>query len=284
MEKKKEKKNKKRKYKYYAVLFVIIVIFCFWQNNHIVTSRYRYSSKDISKELEGYTIVQVSDLHNKQFGTKQKKLLARIESEKPDMIVVTGDLVDSNHTNVDKAMCFIEGAVKIAPVYYVTGNHENWLDEIVYQELMNRLQQAGVVCLDNETCTIEVGTETFTVIGLDDASLWGNLLNNLMKDIEEDKFTLLLAHEPQYLIDYSEAGVDLVFSGHAHGGQVRLPWIGGLVAPGQGILPEYTAGLYVEGNTSMYVSRGLGNSIIPVRIFNRPELLVITLNNEKFVQ
>lgn len=266
-------------------LCISLSLFFFWQNNALVMSQYIFEMDKIGEDLDGYRIVQISDLHNKRFGQNQKRLLGKMKVCNPDLIVVTGDLVDSNHTDMEKAMEFVRGAVSIAPVYYVTGNHEKWLDRDTEAALIEQLKQAGVSCLNNEKEEIKVKQDSFLLFGLDDSNLVDNTLNQLISDDSEglsaeEKFTVLLAHEPQNLLQYSNAKMDLVLSGHAHGGQVRLPWIGGIVAPDQGFFPEYTEGLYEANDTSMIVSRGLGNSIIPVRIFNRPEIVCVELSKK----
>lgn len=267
---------KKKKYIVVAGLLIICIILCTWGNNHMVVSEYTYENEKIGEDLDGYRIVQISDLHNKRFGNNQERLLSMVKDCRPDLIVITGDLVDGNRTNIEKAMAFIEGAVAIAPVYYVTGNHEKWLEPEEYTELQSQLSEAGAVWLDNEKAEIVVGNESFTLFGLDDSSLTNDTLKELAKDAKENLW-ILLAHEPQNLKFYSNAKMDFVFSGHAHGGQIHIPFIGGLIAPDQGFLPEYTEGLYESENTTMVVSRGLGNSIIPIRIGNFPEIVCVEL-------
>ena len=272
------KKDKvKKSYICWVVVLFLAIIFFWWENNALVVSEYAFEAEEISDAFDGYRIVQISDLHNKRFGKNQKGILEKIEECNPDIIVITGDLVDSNHTNIEKAMEFVEGVVKLAPVYYVTGNHEKWLGE--EEQLLEQIEQADINCLMNKTEIITVKDASIYLIGLDDANLLDDTLNGLASKTE-DGFTLLLAHEPQNLFRYSACGMDLVLSGHAHGGQFRLPFIGGVVAPDQGFFPEYTAGFYVEGSTSMIVSRGLGNSIIPIRIFNRPEVVCVELKKK----
>jgi predicted MPP superfamily phosphohydrolase len=262
-----------------VLLGFIISIFCIWQNNDIIISEYVYETAKMSDAMEGFKIAQVSDLHNKVFGKDHKILLNKLKNEKPNIIVITGDLVDSKKTNVDAALEFVKGAIEIAPVYYVTGNHEFWLSSNDWDKLMQGMEQYGVVILDNKVSNIEFNNEFgFYLIGLSDSNLLDNTLKSLCSDIDSDRLQILLAHEPQNINHYSEAKVDLVLSGHAHGGQMRLPLIGGLVAPDQGLFPKYTSGTYIDKNTTMIVSRGLGNSIIPVRIFNRPEIVIITLH------
>jgi len=290
--------NRKKYIKSALVLLIVIalLLFCSYQNRHLETTYYTYKAEQLGADLEGYRIVQISDLHNVKFGKNNQKLVDRIRECEPDMIVLTGDLVDSNHTNVDRAVQFVDEIVKICPVYYVTGNHEYWLEKSEYDELMDGLVSAGVVILDNQVVEISRGDAKFRLVGLDDRSLADGTLEALLSDESirnnqaeqkeetadnedsgEKELTVVLAHEPQYLARYAGTSVDLVLSGHAHGGQFRLPFVGGIVAPDQGFLPEYTAGEYYMNGTEMIVSRGLGNSVIPVRLFNYPEIVCVDL-------
>ena len=276
--KQKSRNTKKQKYIKLAItlsIVIVIILFCNFQNKHLETTHYTYAAEQLGADLEGYRIVQISDLHNAKFGKNNQKLVGRIRECEPDMIVLTGDLVDSNHTNVDRAVQFVDEIVKICPVYYVTGNHEYWLEKSEYDELMDGLIGAGVVILDDQVVEISRGDAKFRLVGLDDKSLTDGTLEALLSD--EKEFPVVLAHEPQYLVRYADTGVDLVLSGHAHGGQFRLPFVGGIVAPDQGFLPEYTAGEYYMDGTEMIVSRGLGNSVIPARLFNYPEIVCVEL-------
>lgn len=250
----------------------------FWyENHHLVVSHYTYENEKISDALDGYHIVQISDLHNATFGTDNQKLVQKIENLEPDCIVITGDIVDSHHTDINIAIQFVEKITSICPVYYVTGNHEYWLPVEERMELFAKIEAAGANILNNETVSVSVSEASFYLIGLDDNNLADGTLESLMKDCEEDALTVVLAHEPQYIENYSNAGADIVLSGHAHGGQFILPFAGAVVAPGQGLFPKYTKGRYDMGTTTMYVSRGLGNSIIPVRLFNDPEIVCLDL-------
>lgn len=290
--------NRKKYIKSAIVLLIVItlLLFCNFQNKHLETTHYTYEAEQLGVDLDGYRIVQISDLHNAKFGKNNQKLVDRIRECAPDMIVLTGDLVDSNHTNVDRAVQFVNEIVKICPVYYVTGNHEYWLDTSEYENLMDGVASAGVIILDNQVVEISRWDAKFRLVGLDDRSLADGTLEALLSDESirnnqaeqkeetadnedsgEKELTVVLAHEPQYLARYAGTGVDLVLSGHAHGGQFRLPFVGGIVAPDQGFLPEYTAGEYYMNGTEMIVSRGLGNSVIPVRLFNYPEIVCVDL-------
>ena len=229
--------------------------------------------------------MQVSDLHNASFGEGNAELLERVEQAQPDCIALTGDLVDSRHTDVDAALSFASEAAKIAPTYYVTGNHEARLEE--WEQLLTGLEEAGVTILQNESILLEREGQSIAFSGVEDPSfhddpllhdtegIWERNLESLSP--EEGRYTILLSHRPEYFAFYEKLGFDLVLAGHAHGGQFRLPGIGGLWAPGQGLFPEYDAGLYQQGGTAMAVSRGLGNSLFPFRVNNRPEIVAITL-------
>lgn len=269
-------KIKKKRLIIFSIISVLLFLFCFWQNNMLTVSEYSYKSDKISDEMNGFKIIQISDLHNKSFGKNQKRLIDKVTELNPDIIVITGDIVDSNHTDISKAMDFVDKAVEISPVYYVTGNHEHWLDDAKKQELMSGLENSGVKILDNESITVEKDGSSFVLSGLDDFHLYDDTLKNMK--LNKNELNILLAHEPQYLTHYAIYGADLVLSGHAHGGQFVIPFIGGIIAPDQGFFPEYTDGEYKSADTVMIVSRGLGNSIIPVRLFNYPDIVCITLN------
>lgn len=269
-----------------AILFILIVIsvvlFCIWQNNDMVVSNHGFAHEKIPSSFDGYTIVHVSDLHNKRFGQNQHKLISVIEAEEPDMIVITGDIIDSRRTGLEQALIFVEQAARTAPVYYVTGNHEHRLSPPDFNRLMGKMAESGVHILDNDTVKlVSDENEHIYLLGLNDLSLFEEALKDLTNGLEESSFKALLAHEPQYLEAYEAGGADLVFAGHAHGGQIRLPLIGGFIAPGQGIFPDYTAGLYRKDEVTMVVSRGLGNSLFPFRVFNRPEIVTVHLQSKQ---
>lgn len=267
-----------KKIKRWIIIFCILAIallFCYYENQHLVVTEYSISNKKVSDELAGYKILQISDFHNVRFGFDNDSFIKKIDEIAPDIVVVTGDLVDSNHTNVNVSLDMIERVASKYPVYYVTGNHEYWLSEEDRTQLFSGMENCGVVILNNESVQIEVGESSFSLIGLDDKSLLNFQLSSI---INEDMLNVVLAHEPQYFNNYSSEGADIVFTGHAHGGQFILPFIGAVYAPDQGFSPKYTSGTFVSGDTTMIVSRGLGNSVIPVRLFNYPELVVVTLD------
>ena len=271
----------------YAILFLIVlIIWTIWGNTALMVSTVTVSSNRIPTAFNGFLIAQVSDLHNAVFGENNAELLQILSECKPNIIVVTGDLVDAEHTDIDVALDFAKEAAHIAGTYYVTGNHEGSLSQ--YDELKTGLESMGVVVLEDASMQLEYNGEKVTLIGLSDPSftLKGNMLGEVPAMVDtklrgligdKDDYTILLSHRPELFETYVNCGVDLVLSGHAHGGQFRLPFIGGLVAPNQGLFPKYDAGLYTKGDTNMIVCRGLGNSIIPIRFNNRPEIVLLEL-------
>lgn len=270
-----------------GITLAAIAVFCHWQNNDIVTTRIDFQNSGVPGRFEGCKIVQVSDLHNEVFGRDNARLLKKIREAQPHILVITGDLIDSRKTDQEAALAFIREAVEIAPVYFVSGNHEK--NSGIYPHLQAQLSQAGVKILDDTGIILQRGEDSIALLGLADPTFIGHGYNQehtfsqTLTSIADDfrgEFTVLLSHRPEKMRLYVEQGIDLVFAGHAHGGQFRLPLVGGLAAPDQGFFPKYTSGLYTEGSTSMVVSRGLGNSIFPLRLFNRPELVVVTLRNQ----
>lgn len=266
-----------------AALVLALLIWLLWANSSPAATQVTVASGALPEAFEGFKIAHVSDLHNAVFGRKNERLLSLIRAAEPDIIAITGDLIDSRHTDIDSALAFVEAAAEIAPVYYVTGNHESRLD---FDEIEPRLIAAGARVLRNEAEDIGRGGERIRLAGIDDPSFirtGGTAEERAAAELEQlgdggGTFTVLLAHRPELVEVYAEYGAGLVLSGHAHGGQVRLPLLGGLYAPGQGLLPEYDSGLYSLGETQMVVSRGLGNSVAPLRVNNRPELVIVTLS------
>ena len=284
------KKPNKKTILIVSVLVILgLGIWTLWGNTALEVNEYEIMSDKIPEAFTGFRIAQVSDLHNKDFGEGYGQLLTLLSQINPDIIVVTGDLIDSRQTDLDIALEFAWQAGKIARVYYVSGNHEARVPE--YEDLKIGLVKAGVVILENQKVQITREGESITLMGIDDPSfqedyLFGDsesvarqAIENLQN--ESDGYTILLSHRPELFDLYVETEMNLVFSGHAHGGQFRLPFVGGLVAPNQGFFPKYDAGQFNEENTTMIVSRGVGNSIIPIRFNNRPEIVLVTLRNMK---
>lgn len=278
---------KKRNVLLTAAAGTVLAGWLLWGNSALETSEYRIQSDRLPEGFDGFRIVQVSDLHNAEFGEANRKLLTALEQAQPDIIVLTGDLVDSRNTKPEISLDFAAEAVNIAPCYFVTGNHEARIDTLGIPE---KLRSLGVTVLRNEAVTLERNGDTITLMGVDDPTFvvdymtgdCGPVLTAALETLQAERqgYTILLSHRPEWFSLYKAFEIDLTFSGHAHGGQFRLPVIGGLIAPNQGFFPEYDAGVFTEGDSSMVVSRGLGPSIIPLRIHNRPELVVAELHKE----
>lgn len=275
-----------------AILSVLLGIFSAWlvfENRSIVITEYKVETENIPKNFSGFRIVQISDLHNDEFGRDNSRLLAKINEADPDIIVLTGDLVDSRRTDVDVSIAFAEMAVKIAPTYYVTGNHEHRIPED-YERLKAGLVEVGVTVMENESVMLEKNGDKISLVGLHDPSFFNHgeelfsesvIAEKLTQLTSETAYDIVLAHRPQYFETYTESHADLILSGHVHGGQFRLPIIGGLYAPSQGLFPKYDAGKFEDNGTVMIVSRGIGNSIFPIRLGNRPEIVTIVLDASK---
>lgn len=270
-----------------GTIFFILLIWTVLGNKALMVSTISISSSHIPAAFSGFRIAQVSDLHNTEFGKNNAELLKLLSESRPDIIAITGDLIDANHTDVGIALGFVQESVRIAPTYYVTGNHEAASPQ--YDTLKAGLEEARVIVLEDEAVSLERNGETITLLGLGDPDFTVNgdmfgetsaMVSTKLKNLDDGEggYTILLSHRPELFETYVNCGTDLVFAGHAHGGQFRLPFIGGLVAPNQGLFPQYDAGLYTDGSTSMVVSRGIGNSIIPFRINNRPEIVLVELN------
>lgn len=284
-------KNKKR------LLFILLsVLFLFtplfiqwviWADKALVCTEITVSSKSLPENFDGFRIAHISDLHNTEFGDGNQELLKMISDAKPDIIAITGDLIDSRETDLDIALHFAQEAAKVAPCYYSVGNHEAVVEEL--PQLEEGLKAAGVTVLRNEAVTLDRNGQTIQVIGLDDymffdGELGSDCVNNMLIQlcwIQNQGFNILLAHRPEFFHRIAGLNVELILSGHAHGGQIRLPLVGGLYGPDQGLFPKYDAGLFQSGESNMVVSRGLGNSQFPFRVNNRPEVVIITLKKEK---
>lgn len=245
-------------------------------------------SSDLPESFEGFRIAHVSDLHNAEFGEDNKKLLEMIEKADPHIIAITGDVVDCRRTDTQVALDFAEKAVEIAPCYYVAGNHEVRVPAD-FQNLLAGFEELGVTILRNDSTEIIINEESIHLLGVDDPdflSMGYSYIQQAVMDTtlqeltpeDSSTFTLLLSHRPELFDVYKENKIDLVLSGHAHGGQFRLPFIGGLYAPHQGLFPQYDSGLYTEEGTNLIVSRGIGNSLFPMRLFNPPEVILVELS------
>lgn len=253
-----------------AVIILItgVAIFCYVSNNRLTVAEYEIDAK-IQSDLK---IVHLSDLHAKQFGKKNRRLLAKIKGLKPDLIAFTGDIIHKyRKRDLLVATLLMQELCEIAPVVFVSGNHEKRNKN--YRFLVEKLREAGACVLDNQS----VEMMGISISGLDCSSLKNDTIYALES---RGEFKLLLAHMPRFFSRYASADFDLVLCGHAHGGQWRIPFTDkGLYAPGEGVLPKYCRGLHEENGSKMIVSCGLGNSQFPLRLFNPPQIVLVNLKS-----
>ena len=246
--------------------------FLYMQNNLIKVNTMLYKNPKIPETFRGFSIVQISDLHDKSFGKGQSRLVKKIRGLSPDIIVVTGDIIDKRKNSMAGALSFMEQAVKIAPVYFVSGNHEeNFAWRI---PMYAGFSDLGVKILLNEKTVLEKNGRTINLWGLRNLDGYIPCLKKIAG--EKDALNIVLSHRPDRFGIYEKSGADLVFTGHAHGGLIRL-FGRGLFAPNQGFFPKYTSDAYVRGGTTMVVSRGLGHALFPQRFMNRPEIVEVVL-------
>jgi predicted MPP superfamily phosphohydrolase len=263
------------------IAVLISICWIFYENKNIQVHELIVKSENLPEDFVGYKIAHISDLHNAEFGNDNTRLLSLIKDSSPDIIVVTGDIIDSRRTNTQIARDFINNASEIAPVYYVTGNNEARVSE--ENRIDNVELNDNITILHNKDVFLQKGKSEIQIIGADDPDYMAVTYSEDYMNYELEKynnskyFKILLSHRPELFDVYVNSNIDIVFSGHAHGGQFRFPFIGGLYAPHQGLFPEYDSGLYTENNTNLVVSRGLGNSIFPFRINNPPEIIIVTL-------
>ncbi len=271
-----------------ALLILLAVGWCFlqWQLWGIQVTVTQVGVHGLPDGFEGLRIVQISDLHGHEYGQDSEALLALVAQQAPEFIVVTGDLIDQE-SHLAMVPALARGLAAIAPTYYVTGNHE-WAVGGV-PRLKGILTECGVTVLSNQYVTLERNGDSLVLAGVDDPNGYADQKTpeELYGEIQReagDLCTILLAHRNDRFGQYAAAGYDLVISGHAHGGIVRLPFTDGLLGTDRKLFPTWTAGVYTLGDSTLFVSRGLGNNTVPIhgfRLFNRPDLAVLELTGEE---
>lgn len=273
---------KKRRHpvlKIFLLLIVLLGLLCADSGLRIVTTEHELSFAELPQDFDGWRIVQLSDLHGAQFGKNNSRLLRRVEAAQPDMIVLTGDLADSD-TDLTVVEALLPALGEIAPVYYVSGNHE-WSAGLP-ETLREMMEESGARYLRNETLRLCRGDAEIALVGVEDPNGWetqqkpDEVVAQLRAE-QPEMFAVLLGHRNDWITKYPELPVQLIFCGHAHGGIVRLPWIGGLLGTGGTFLPEHIDGVERSGSYQLVISRGLGNSVPIPRLFNNPEIVAVTL-------
>lgn len=242
-------------------------------------SRYEVKSQKLPESFDGFKIVQLSDLHGAEFGEDGMELVEKVKELEPDMIALTGDFVtdEGDLAAVEKLVARL---TELCPVYFVSGNHEFGSGLAV--KVRNILERAGVKYLSNEYLTISRGEDEILLGGVEDPLAYADMLSpdelaQKMNDAAPDAFKILLGHRNYWMTEYPELPVDLIFCGHAHGGLIRIPGVGGLIGTDRHLFPDFDAGEYNNGRYTLIVSRGLGNSVPIPRVFNRPEIVCVTL-------
>lgn len=258
----------------------IIILNLILSQKYISVTRYEYKNPRIT---EDFRVVHLTDLHNYQFGTKNRRLVEKVREETPDLIFLTGDMLNEDETRTDICIDLVEKLVKIAPVYVSLGNHEiEYMNRVGNNNLISEIEQAGAVVLNEQYIDMEINGVPARLGGVYGYVLAPDETKNseqvFMEEFQDtDRFKILLSHVPEGLLLWKSMeywDVDLVFSGHVHGGQVRLPFVGGLYDPEEGYFPTYTKGMFKCGNGTMILSAGLGSSRGRLRINNFPEMVV----------
>ncbi|MGL5327650.1 MAG: metallophosphoesterase [Peptostreptococcaceae bacterium] len=259
---------------------------------------YIIEDEKIPKEFDNFNIVQISDLHNSEFGKNNQKLLEAVDELKPDILVITGDLVDGEKNNYQVALNLVDILSKKYKIYHIIGNHEQ--KSLVkkykqqYKKYFEQLYDKNIINLDNEVVKIHKGDSYINLYGLvvplncykylfdkkNKTILEDNFIEDKLGKIDKGTYNILLSHTPFYFEEYSNWGADLILSGHVHGGIIRIPYIGGLLSPNREFFPKYDFGKYEKENSTMLLTKGLGGSKVLLRINCRPEVVKITLKSK----
>lgn len=272
------------------LLILAVLLFVIYRsNNRLDITKYAVADKNIPKPFDGFLIAQISDFHNTRSKAVRDKIISALLESKPDIIVVTGDFIDYYRTDTEISLEFLRRVIPVAPVYYVPGNHEARIEK--YPQFSASAERLGARVLDDCIVSVVRGDSKIDIVGVKDPYFYKeyepvperriDILSEKLKSLLQagESYTVLLSHRPELAELYADSGVDLALCGHAHGGQFRLPFVGGVFSPSQGLLPKYTCGLYETNGKRMIVSRGIGNSSFPFRINNSPEFVFIRLEN-----
>jgi len=309
----KRSKTRKRKSKIgiFIALIVLFIVGNIGVNQFTFITPYTIESSKIPSAFHDYKIIQLTDVHSIRTDRAINSMIHSIKEQEPNLIVITGDLVDARYYSSEssrfrqgeikqveeKTIQFVKELTEIADVYYIYGNHEIMLlDDPENNSFKVAVQELGVKIINNQVETIRAGESEIHFVGIQDPSTLykskkyanvGNthkeridyILEDILVEVEDESFTILLSHRPEYFDVYAAYPIDLALTGHTHGGIIRIPGIGGLYANPQGWFPKYSSGLYSTAATQMIVGRGIVNTIIPIRIMNPPEIVSITLKN-----
>lgn len=259
-------------------------------NKSLNVSKYEIKNNKLPMEFNKFKIVHLSDFHSYDFGKNNIKVIEKINDENPDIIVMTGDMVNKYDKNFDRFLRLSEDLSKNYEIYYIVGNHEKRLRDYHFNFIIEKLRQFNIEILNDKKITIKKENAFINIYGIDIPLPFYKIRNkptnikdtvdSMLKNCDQKEYNILLAHNPLYFDTYSKYNVDLTLSGHVHGGMVRLPFIGGVLSPERKLFPKYSSGIYKVNNKELIVSRGLGHSKPGMRLFNIPEIVSITLVNE----
>lgn len=264
----------------FGIIAVILgITYIFYQVNFFKVNEVLIKSSKFHAD-ESIRILQISDVHNKKFLNDNKRLYRKVKGLDFDFIVITGDLIDGKTRDFTYIYSFIDELIDINPnIYYVSGNHE-WRTGM-NEEFIGGLDDRHIKILNNEGIQITHNDKVINICGIDDPYTNHDNLDKALSNIKEGEYTILLSHSPNVIDKYETICADLILSGHTHGGQIRLPFIGAIVAPGQGYLPEYDKGIFsVNKDTLLYIDSGLGTSVLPIRFLNRSQISLIEIEGE----
>lgn len=276
------------------ILLAILSVMLYKDSTEYHVVSYKLSDSRIKKDK--ITIVFISDLHNKQYGNMNSEVRNTIDEINPDYIIFGGDMITScmeKWKDYSETIAFIKELTKKYPVFYGIGNHEDRLRRLpekfpknAYEDLCKALAEAGCPILDDQV--VEVEDAGIVIYGLNLEHMYyrkaitrklpPSYISDKFGDIDNSRFSILLAHNPEHFLSYAESGISLVLSGHVHGGIIRLPFLGGVISPALKLFPKYDGGLFEEGNSKMILSRGLGTHTVPIRFNNKAEIIKIEIN------
>jgi predicted MPP superfamily phosphohydrolase len=269
----------------FAAVFAEILV----SNTALQVTRLTIRSKKCPAAFNGFTIVQLSDLHSKEFGHDNIRLLRAVKTQSPDMIVMTGDMVDRLDKDFSVFFTLADSLAGVCPVYYIPGNHEQSKDAKSQNKIKMMLNEIGVRILENDRTSLNKDGQSVNLFGFDSyigsyepkPSAFGpDFLKKVLGRPDPAGLSILMAHDPVYFDAYSEWGADLTLCGHMHGGMIRLPFLGPVFSPEKRLFPKYGEGDFSSLQNTMVVNRGLGNGRIGFRFLNRPEIIVITLKSD----
>ncbi|WP_112180553.1 MULTISPECIES: metallophosphoesterase [Paraliobacillus] len=269
--------KKKRIFIYISLVFVLLIVFkVYYDTNFFKVNQVEFESNKIL-DRSSFTILQISDLHNKVFGDENEKLLDKIMDLNADIIVITGDLIDRKTSDFTDVFALVDELMAVNEnTYFISGNHE-W-DNPETEAFFAGLEERNVNMLDNTHTTITIENATINLVGVGDSSTEHDNLGKALEGLDEVNYTVLLSHTPDTSNRFIESPADLALSGHTHGGQVRLPFIGGVIAPDQGFFPAFDKGIFKRGNDKyLYIDSGLGTSILAIRFLNQSQMSLITV-------